>query len=125
MAGLLYGGGLHALGLLAFLTFVVAGAIWLVVTVQHADPLVTRRNAGVVAAVSAIVLVALLVGQAIFFGPAGQRRATAGVQTPRVGPGLMRPGMPGGMQPAPRFRGPQSPTAPGTATPAPSISPRT
>ncbi|MDO8562377.1 MAG: hypothetical protein Q7S25_00880, partial [Candidatus Limnocylindria bacterium] len=53
-------GGLGALALVAFLVFAVSGLIWLVVTLQQADPAVTRGTTAMVALVSGAVLIAVL-----------------------------------------------------------------
>ncbi len=113
-------GGLGALALVAFLAFVVAGLIWLVVTLQQADPAVTRRTTAMVALVSGAVLIAVLLAQVLFFP-----RSARGVAQSRVGqdlPGLMRPPLPGmmGGQGFPGRLAPAQPPAPG----APQVRPR-
>lgn len=113
-------GGLGALALVAFLAFVVAGLIWLVVTLQQADPAVTRRTTATVALVSGAVLIAALLAQVLFFPPSAR-----GLSRSRVGqdlPGLMRPPLPGmmGGQGFPGRLAPAQPQAPGE----PQIRPR-
>ncbi len=112
---MVYGtGGLEALAFVAFLVFVVAGVLWLAVTVQHADPAVTRRNAGLVALVGGAVLVAVLIAQA--FAPnQGTFRYVPGFLQP---PGNIVPLRPG-QQGQPRQPGQPQPNPQTSASPRP------
>ncbi len=110
---MLLGSGLGAVAFVAFLIFAVTGLIWLVVTLQQADPAVTRKNTGLIALVAGAVLIAVLLAQALFLPRAtpGQRIAQ---RVQQIAPGLLLPpqgggqGLPGGG----RFA-PQGPTGPG------------
>ena len=114
---MLVGSGLGALALVAFLVFAVAGLIWLVVTLQQADPAVTRRTTATVALVAGAVLVAVLLAQALFFPRPDPRRALARAFGGNV-PGMMRQPFAGPGQMRPPFAGPgrfapQQPAGPG------------
>ncbi len=105
---MMYGpGGLAALAFVAFLVFVVAGVVWLAVTVQHADPAVTRRNAGITALVGGAVLIAVLVAQAFLFHARPVRSGPGFFQQP---PGNIAPQRP--RQPGQPQQSPQAPTSP-------------
>ena len=109
---MLLGSGLGAIAFVAFLVFAVSGLIWLVVTLQQADPAVTRRTTAMVALVAGAILVAVLVAQALF-GMGG------GAYGRGFGTGMMNGGTPGIMRPPFRAPGGLTPQQPGQVAPAP------
>ncbi|MSQ37667.1 MAG: hypothetical protein EXR61_05065 [Chloroflexi bacterium] len=118
---MLLGSGLGAVALIAFLIFAVTGLIWLVITLQQADPAITRKNTALIALVSGAVLIAVLLAQALFLPRAtpGQRIAQRIHQN---APGLLRPAFGGQGFPGGRFA-PQPPTAPGAPRVRPPLRP--
>ena len=118
---MLLGSGLGAVALVAFLVFAVTGLIWLVITLQQADPAATRRNTAMIALVSGAVLIAVLLAQALFFPRPDPRQRLAGLAQ-RNGPGLMRPPF-GGGQGLPGRLAPQAPNAPESGPAAPPVRP--